>query len=313
MNKKTASGRNRRSTREKAGFRLFLLSLPFLAGTFIFAYFPLTGWIYSFYNFKPGRSLADCEFVGMKWFIAPFNNPVLRSQFFRVMKNTICINLLYMASMILPLIFAMFLMEIHTGWYRKVVQTLTTIPNFISWVLVYAAFFSMLSTDGLLNSLLLKAGLETTPVNFLIDSHHMWLKMLGLHLWKGLGWNAIIYISAITSIDSEIYEAAAIDGAGRFQRMRYITAPNLMPTYCVLLVLQIGNFINNGIDQYLVFSNAMNQDYIEVLDLYVYRYGLQQGNISYATAVGMWKSLISVILVMLANGISKKIRGSAIF
>lgn len=303
----------RKSPRDKAGFRLFLLSLPFLIGIFIFSYLPLSGWAYSFFNYKPGKALFDCEFVGFKWFIAPFNNPVLRDQFFRVLKNTLGINLLYMATMILPMIFAMFLMEIRWKGYRKLVQTLTTIPNFISWVLVYAAFFALFSTEGLVNNLLVGSGAAAAPVNFLTSTGHMWLKMLGYHLWKGLGWGAIVYISAITSIDSEIYEAANIDGAGRFQKMWHITTPHLIPTFFVMFVLQIGNIINNGIDQYLVFSNAMTQDFIEVLDLYVYRYGLQQGNISYATAVGMWKSVISVLLVLLANTLSKKIRGSSIF
>ena len=293
----------KKSPRDKAGFRLFLLSLPFLIGILIFSYLPLTGWIYSFFDYKPGKAILACKFVGFKWFIAPFNNPVLRDQFFRVMKNTLGINLLYMATMILPMFFAMFLMEIPWKGYRKLVQTLTTIPNFISWVLAYAAFFSLLSTEGLLNNILIDIGAISTPVNFLTENGHMWLKMLGYHIWKGLGWGAIIYISAITSIDSEIYEAANIDGAGRFQKMWHIT----------MFILQIGNIINNGIDQYLVFSNAMTQDAIEVLDLYVYRYGLQQGNISYATAVGMWKSLVSVLLVMIANTLSKKIRGSSIF
>ena len=303
----------KKSPRDKAGFRLFLLSLPFLIGILIFSYLPLTGWIYSFFDYKPGKAILACKFVGAKWFIAPFNNPVLRDQFFRVMKNTLGINLLYMATMILPMFFAMFLMEIPWKGYRKLVQTLTTIPNFISWVLAYAAFFSLLSTEGLLNNVLVDLGILTTPVNFLTENAHMWLKMLGYHIWKGLGWGAIIYISAITSIDSEIYEAANIDGAGRFQKMWNITMPHLIPTFFVMFVLQIGNMINNGIDQYLVFSNAMTQDAIEVLDLYVYRYGLQQGNISYATAVGMWKSLVSVLLVMIANTLSKKIRGSSIF
>ena len=308
-----AAAKKKQTPRDRAGFRLFLLSLPFLVGIFIFSYLPLSGWAYSFFNYKPGKNLFDCEFVGWKWFIAPFNNPVLRGQFVRVMSNTLGINLLYMATMILPMFFAMFLMEIPFTGYRKLVQTLTTIPNFISWVLAYAAFFALFSTEGLVNNLLVGTGLAAAPVNFLMNADHMWLKMLAYHLWKGLGWGAIIYISAITSIDQEIYEAVAIDGAKRFQRMWYITMPHLMPTFFVMLVLQIGNIINNGIDQYLVFSNAMTQDAIEVLDLYVYRYGLQQGNISYATAVGMWKSLISVILVLIANNLSKKIRGSSIF
>lgn len=156
-------------------------------------------------------------------------------------------------------------------------------------------------------------GILESPVNYLASSSHMWLKMLGYHLWKGLGWGAIVYISAITSIDAEIYEAANIDGAGRFAKIRHITIPHLIPTFFVMFILQIGNIINNGIDQYLVFSNAMNQDFIEVLDLYVYRNGLVQGNISYATAIGMWKSIISLVLVFGANKLSKKIRGTALF
>lgn len=302
-----------KSSRQKAGFRLFLISLPFLIGIFIFSYLPLAGWAYSFFDYKPGKALLDCKFVGLKWFLAPFNNPVLRDQFVRVMLNTLGMSALYMVTMILPMIFAMFLMEIRWKGYRKLVQTLTTIPNFISWVLVYAAFFALFSTEGMVNNLLVNSGAAKTPVDFLMNTDHMWIKMLGYHLWKGLGWGAIIYISAITSIDSEIYEAASIDGARRFQKMWHITMPHLVPTFFVMFVLQIGNIINNGIDQYLVFSNAMNQDFIEVLDLYVYRYGLQQGNISYATAVGMWKSVISVILVLTANGLSKKIRGRSIF
>lgn len=299
--------------RKKAGFRLFLLTLPFLIGIFIFSYLPLLGWSYAFFDYKPGLSLWECKFTGFKWFQMPFANPVLRSQFLRVMANTLGINFLYMATMILPMFFAVFLTEIPFKKYRKTVQTLTTIPNFISWVLVYSAFYSLLSTEGLLNNILISLGILKTPVNYLASSSHMWLKMLGYHLWKGLGWGAIIYISAISAIDSEIYEAANIDGAGRFAKIKHITIPHLIPTFFVMFILQIGNIINNGIDQYLVFSNAMNQDYIEVLDLFVYRNGLVQGNISYATAIGMWKSIISLILVFSANKLSKKIRGSSLF
>jgi putative aldouronate transport system permease protein len=243
----------------------------------------------------------------------PFNNPVLRSQFIRVMANTLGINFLYLFSMVLPMVFAVFLVEIPFRRYRKIVQTVTTIPNFISWVLVYSAFFALLSTDGLLNNLLVNMGFIKTPVNYLASTEHMWLKMLGYHLWKGLGWGAIVYISAITSIDQEIYEAADIDGSGRIQKIWHITIPHLIPTFFVLLILQIGNIINNGIDQYMVFSNAMTQDYIQVLDLYVYNNGLKLGNMSYATAIGMWKSVISLALVFSANRLSHKVRGSSIF
>ncbi len=303
----------RGNPRKKDGVRLFLLTLPFLIAIFVFCYVPLHGWIYAFFNYKPGVALSKLEFVGFKWFLMPFENAVLRSQFVRVMKNTLGINFLYIIAMILPMLYAVMLTEIPFRRYRKAVQTLTTIPNFISWVLVYSAFFSLLSTEGLLNNLLVSWGVITTPKSFLADTSYMWIKMLGYHLWKGLGWGAIVYISAITSIDQEIYEASSIDGAGRFAKIWHITIPHLIPTFFVLLILQIGNIINNGIDQYYVFSNAMTKDYIEVLDLYVYNNGLKQGNISYATAIGMWKSVVSLILVFSANRLSQKVRGTSIF
>jgi putative aldouronate transport system permease protein len=299
--------------RRKAGFRLFLLTLPFLGAIFVFSYLPLYGWIYAFFDYKPGVPLSRLVFTGFKWFTTPFSNAALRGQFVRVMINTLGINGLYLISMVLPMLFAVFLVEIPIKKYRKVVQTITTIPNFISWVLVYSAFFSIMSTEGLINNLLLRWGIISTPVNYLVSTKSLWLKMLGYHLWKGLGWGAIVYISAITSIDQEIYEAADIDGAGRIAKIWHITIPHLIPTFFVLLILQIGNIINNGIDQYMVFSNAMTQDSIQVLDLYVYNNGLKLGNMSYATAIGMWKSLFSLILVFSANKLSQKVRGSSIF
>ena len=299
--------------RAKAGKKLFLLTSVFLLGIFIFAYMPLIGWSYAFIDFKPGISIFDSKFVGLKWFLMPFQNAVQRTQFIRVMKNTLGINGLYLISMFMPMAFAVLLMEIRSKIYRKSIQTLTTIPNFISWVLVYSGFFALLSNEGLLNNLLLSWGMIDTPVNYLADTSFMWLKMLGYHTWKGLGWSAIIYIAAISSISQELYEAANVDGAGRFAKMWYITIPALIPTFFVLLVLQIGNIINNGMDQYLVFSNAMTQDYIEVLDLYVYNTGLKLGNISYATAIGMWKSLVSITMIFSANALSKKFRETTIF
>lgn len=293
--------------RKRDGFRLFLLTTPILIGIFIFSYVPLAGWTYAFFDYKPGIPLADSEFVGLKYFTMLFQNPVQRADMLRVLKNTLGMSFLGLLGMIFPLLFAVFLAEIRATKYRKIVQTLTTIPNFISWVLVYAAFYALFSTDGFVNSLF------GTSNNYLASSQNVWLQMWGYQLWKSLGWNAIMYISAITSIDAEMYEAAEIDGAGRFAKMFYITIPFLIPTFFVLFVLQIGNLLNNGMDQYYVFENAMNKESIEVLDLYVYNTGLKNNNIPYATAVGMLKSVISVILVFSANFASKKVRGSAIF
>lgn len=301
------------SPKARDGKRLFLLTLPFIIGVFIFAYLPLFGWAYAFVDYKPGQALSKLKFVGLKWFNIPFSNPVFRMQLLRVLKNTLGINLLYMAAMLLPLLFAMFLMEVRSVRFRKAVQTLTTIPNFISWVLVYAVFYALLSTDGLVNSIRTQLDSSLSPVNYLTQAKHPWLKMLMYHEWKSLGWSAIMYISAITSIDQEIYEAAEIDGAGRFSKMFYVTLPHLMPTFFVLLVMQIGNMLNSGMDQYMVFSNPITKDGIEVLDLYLYNNGLKQGQISYSTAIGMSKTIIGIILLSIGNGFSKLVRGESIF
>ena len=156
---------------------------------------------------------------------------------------------------------------------------------------------------------------ETSKVlskNMLMGADHTWLKMLAWGLWKGIGWSAIIYISSISGIDQQLYEAATVDGAGRFQRMWHITVPSLLPTFFVLLLMSIGNILSNGMDQYLVFENATNTNEIMVLDLYVYKLGLGQGQIPLSTVIGMSKSIVSVALLFLANGISKKLRGESI-
>lgn len=213
----------------------------------------------------------------------------------------------------LPVIFAICLMEMKTKRFRSLVQTLTTLPNFISWVLVYSIAWSIFSiNDGFLNRFLMSANFISTEINFLASSNHVWLTMLGYSIWKTLGWNSIMYIAAITAIDSQQYEAAMVDGANRFQRIWHITVPGILPTYFVLLLLSIANFINNGMEQYYLFQNPMNKSAIEVLDLYVYNMGMVGQNISYSTAVGVLKSLVSVGLLFFANGMSKVVRKESI-
>ena len=196
--------------------------------------------------------------------------------------------------------------------FRRVVQTLTTVPNFISWVLVYAIAFCIFSTDGFVSSLMVNAGIWKEGVNMLMGGSHVWLQMLAWGLWKGIGWSAIIYIAAISGIDQQLYEAATVDGAGRFQRMWNITVPSLIPTFCVLLLMSIANILSNGMDQYLVFENSTNTSSIMVLDLYVYKLGIGQGQIPLSTVIGMVKSVVSVTLLFAANGSSKLIRGESI-
>ncbi|WP_274653873.1 ABC transporter permease [Paenibacillus humicola] len=303
--------------KKKAGlpgkYKLFLMALPFLILVFLFSYIPLYGWIYSFYNFRPGIPLSETEFVGLQWFKSIFSNPTQTAEVIRVMRNTIAMSSLGIVTSVLPVIFAVFLSEMRSDRFKRIVQVLTTLPNFISWVLVYSFAFMLFSVDnGLINHLLMNLGLIDRGVNFLASDDHTWLTMTVWGVWKGLGWGAIMYIAAITGIDQELYEAARVDGAGRFRTMWSITVPGIMPTYFVLLLLTIANFINNGLDQYFVFQNAINKDHIEVLDLYVYNIGLLGSNFSFATAISMLKSVVSVFLLFVANGLSKTIRGESI-
>ncbi len=291
------------------GKRMFLYMLPFLLLCFAFSYFPLHGWIYSFYDYKPPLKLSQCNFMGLRWFKMIFGNPAQVCQLFIVMRNTFAMSFLNIATSVLPLFFAVFLNEIKCKWFRKMVQTLTTIPNFISWVLVYAVAFCLFSNTGMVNTVLQNLGVILKPIKFLDSDSHTYIAMLLWSTWKGLGWGAIMYLASIAGIDQEMYEAARVDGAGRFQLMRYITLPELMPTYFVMLMLSVANFLNNGMDQYFVFQNAFNKAHIQVLDLYVYNIGMTGSSLSLATAISMLKSLISVTLLMAVNGISKKIRG----
>ncbi len=294
-------------------YRLFLMALPFLVLTFLFSYLPLQGWLYSLYNYRPGIPLKDCEFVGFYWFTSIISNPTQTAEVLRVLRNTFAMSTLAIITSVFPVVFAIFLTEIKTQWLKKGIQILTTIPNFISWVLVYSFAFALLSTNtGFVNRILMQLGLIDRGINFLASSDHVWLSMIGWSTWKNLGWNAIMYLAAITSIDPELYEAAKVDGAGRFSMIWHITVPGILPTYFVLLLLSIANFINNGMEQYFVFQNAINKDYIEVLDLYVYNIGMMGTNFSFATAISALKSLVSVFLLLFANNLSKLVRGETI-
>lgn len=302
----------RRNIWKQPGFRLFLLTIPLLLLIFAFSYLPLTGWAYAFFDYSAGMKLRDCEFVGLDHFKAIFDNPIKQQAIIRVMKNTLGMSFLGILTSPLPMIFALMLNQIRSRRYRKAVQTLTTLPNFISWVLVYAVAFAIFSTDGFVNQILQQMGLIENGVNYLASSSHVWLKMWAWGTWKGLGWSAVMYLAALGSVDHEQVEAARIDGAGRWQVVWNIELPALLPTFFVLLLLSIGNIINSGMDQYFVFENAMNKSTIEVLDLYVYHQGMSNNQIPYATAVSMLKSIISVSLLAFANGTSKLLRGESI-
>jgi putative aldouronate transport system permease protein len=297
-------------------YKLFLLLLPFLVLITAFAYLPLAGWRYAFFNYRPGIPLKWADFAGFKWFASIVSSAARRAEVVRVMKNTLAMSGLGILTSWFPILFAIMLTEFKHRSYQKLVQTLTTVPNFISWVMVYSFAFMLFSVDaGLINRLLIDLGYIDKGVNFLLSGDHVWIKMTAWGIWKGLGWGAIIYLAAITSIDQELYEAATIDGAGRWGQIRHITIPGLLPTYFVLLMLSVANLINNGMDQYFVFRNAFNQDTIEVLDLYVYYIGFGKGSTSgipFATVISMLKSIISISLLFSVNSLSKLLRGESI-
>jgi len=298
--------------KKKKGYKLFLFLLPGLIYVFVFSYMPLWGWAYAFVDYVPGKKLLNCDFVGFKNFTVLFGNPILRKNLFQALANTLGIHFLSYIFMPLPMLFAVFLNELPGRRFKKVVQTASTLPHFVSWVIMFALATSLLSTTGLLNTLLIERGMIEEPINVLTTDKHVWLTQVLLQQWKGLGWSSIVYFAAIAGIDQEMYDAAKVDGAGRMARIRYITIPHLMPTFVVLLVMSIGRMLSTGIDQYFVFGNAMNQKYITTFDLYVYNLGIADGKIAYGTAIGGMKSIIAIILFSTANYLSKRIRGQGI-
>lgn len=297
-------------------YKLFLMFLPFAALAFVFCYLPLWGWRYAFFDYKAGGTLSMSNFVGFKWFKYLFKNAATRRDLLNVMKNTLGLSALNVLTSWVPMMFAVFLCEIKSLRFRRFVQTFTTIPNFISWVLVYAIAIAIFSTDGFINTFMKEFGMLAADAkghNYLLGNSHMWLKMWGWGTWKGVGWSAIIYIAGISGIDQSLYEAATVDGAGRFQKMWHVTLPGLLPTFFVLLLMSIANILTNGLDQYLCFSTAQNAQSLRVLDLYVYQLGMgSSGSIPLSTVVGMFKSVISVVLLFAANGASKLLRGESI-
>ena len=267
--------------------RLFLYVAPFIALVIIFSYYPLYGWIYAFYDYRPPKPFSEAQFVGLKWFKSLVENDVKIKQIVQVLKNTFAMSALTLGTSWLPMLFAVFLNEIRCVKFRKFVQTVTTLPNFVSWVLVYSVAFSLFNSTGMANTLLMKLGFTTEPILFLQSTKHVWFTQWLWLTWKNLGWAAIMYIAAISGIDDELFQAAKVDGANRMQLIRHITI------------------------QYYVFQNAFNKQYIQVLDLYVYNTAMGSGSYSVSVAISMLKSVVSVILLVGANTFSKKVRGES--
>lgn len=298
---------------KKKDYRLLFMILPLAVIIIMFYYVPLFGWSFAFMDYKPGIPLSKTPFVGLKFFELIVED---RANILRVVKNTLILSGLGLLFSPLPAMFAIFLNEIKFKKFRKLVQTTTTLPNFISWVIVFSLAFSLFSFDGVFNQLATKImgeGYEAKSILANGTSWVVWGFQTVLVLWKTIGWNAIIYVAAISGIDPELYDAASVDGAGRFKKILYITIPEIMPTYIVLLLLSVSNMLTVGFEQYFVFKNPMVMDSIEVLDLFVYRIGITTNDYSYSIAIGILKTVISIILLAVVNKVSKKARGESIF
>lgn len=274
----------------------------------LFNYVPIFGWIYSVFDYVPGVPILECDFMGLDYFKMIMKD----ANVIRALKNTFIFAGISIILTPLPMIFAILLNEIKSGPVRKFVQTFTTLPNFISWVIIFSLAFSLFSTDGLLTSVFTKlTGAEQAQSVLSSKGSVYWFQTF-LAQWKTLGWNSIIYLAAIAGIDQQQYEAAKVDGAGYFRCAWHVTVPAMMETYVVLFILNVGNFLNTGYEQYMLFKNAVTAPAIEVLDLYVYRIGLENMDYSYGVAISIVKSIVSVALVVIANMVAKKIRGNTV-
>ena len=289
--------------------KLTLLALPFVVFVFLFSYVPLLGWGLAFFDYKPGLSLDKIKFVGFKYFRLMF---FYKEDILNALLNTLVLSFLSMAVSVLPIVFAILLTELRYSRMRKVIQTVVTLPHFVSWIIVYALCFALFSSNGMVSQVLMTLGLTNKPLRLMTNASTAWLFMTLLGIWKELGWNSIIYLAAITGIDEEYYDAARVDGAGRFRCIWHITVPGLMPTFIVLLLLKVGNLLSVGFDQYLVFNNAMISSRLEVLDLYTYRIGIGTQDYSFAVAVGIVKSVVSLLMLFSVNALAKRVRGESI-
>lgn len=297
------------SKKKIRGYKEFLMILPFVLLVAVFAYYPLYGWKYAFVDYRPPFPFSWDNFVGFKWFKYLFANQTRVKNLLEVLRNTFAISGISLFFSWFPMIFAIFLNEIKCKPFKKIVQTITTLPNFISWVLVYAIAFCVFNSTGVVNTIAIDLGLYSEPKMFLQSNEHIWFKMWLWLTWKNAGWAAIMYIAAISGIDEEMTEAARVDGASRMKIIWHITIPSILPTYLVLVMLNLANFLSNGMEQFYVFSNNFNMEYIQVLDLYVYNLAMKGGSYSLSVVVGIFKSVISIILLCGTNGLAKKIRG----
>jgi ABC-type polysaccharide transport system, permease component len=287
---------------------------PALLFLIIFSYGPMWGVLIAFQDFNLFKGLFESPWVGMKHFTMFVESP----EFWEIMRNTFSISLLKLIiGFPAPIILALLLNEVG-GLFKRAVQTITYIPHFMSWVVISGMAFSMLAVDqGALNSLLLAIGLIQEPVNWLSTPDYFWGVLVSLNVWKEIGFGSIVYLAAIVGIDPAQYESASIDGASRFKQIFLVTIPNIMPIMVIFLILAIGNILNAGYEDILVMTKQLNNGILlpvaNVIDTYVYQMGILNQRYSYSAAVGLFKSLLSVLLLVVANRAARKMGDTSLW
>ncbi|HHT66878.1 MAG TPA: sugar ABC transporter permease [Erysipelotrichaceae bacterium] len=268
----------------------------------------MVGVVIAFKDFSFRDGIFNSAWVGFEHFRALFQDP----EFWRAIRNTIAINVLKIIFCFpFPIIFAICLSEMKIKWVAKVSQTLSYLPHFIPWVIVAAIFTNMLTSNGLVNNILNGFGIES--ISWLEKSWFFWPLMVITGIWKEMGWNAIIYMAALSSVNPELYEAADTDGASRWQKVKYVTIPAILPTIKITFLITLAGLFNAGFDQIYLFQNGLVMDVAEVLDTFIYRYGLSKMMYSYSTAAGLFQSLVNFTILIAANKICKKMTGSGIY
>ncbi len=289
---------------------LWAMSLPFVLWVFVFSYYPLWGWTMAFQKYKPALSFGEQKWVGFDHFKTLFHDDT----FYLVLRNTLAMSFMgIIAGFAVPIIFAIMLNEIRGMAFKRIAQTVSYLPHFVSWVVVAGLVTKMLSTDhGAVNDFLMWLGIINEPIQFMAKGELFWGIVTVSDVWKEMGWNTIIYLAAIAGIGPELYEAAKVDGASRLRQIWHITLPGIRTTIVILLIMSIGHLIQIGFEKQFLLGNNLVRDYSQVLDLYSLEYGLQMSRYSFGTAINIFNSVVSIILLFAANGLFKRITKESI-
>ena len=290
---------------------LQVLVLPGILLLFVFSYIPIYGLIMAFQEYRLGDFPGMSQWVGFLQFEYIFSDSNLPL----VLRNTMVISLLKLTiGFVCPIIFAVFLNEMGNQTIKKTIQTVSYLPHFISWTVCALLMFDFLSTDGgAVNEMLMGIGLIDKPIGFFQDGKYFWGIALLTDIWKELGWNSIIFISALAGIDPELYDAARIDGAGRWKQTLYITLPCLIPTIVILFILRIGQIMNVGYEKIILMYGPATYETADVISSYVYRVGLTSADYSYSTAINLFNSVINFVVLFAANHISKRVSDTSLW